>query len=426
MLMADYTCEAKTLSNRKRVAVTGMGIASSIGLDIDSVWKNLSSGTTGIKPLTQLDTAEYKTKFGGEVDTEAISAGLKAIDFRPDDRAINLAYIASAQALTQAGLFSTEVESEPSDTAVIYGTGAGAANNLFAAYSAFNERGLRGLRPTSVPRCMANAISAQISMKFRLAGPNYVTVAACSASTAAIGIAFRMIRDGYASRVLCGGTDSLFDPVSFGSWNNLGVMSKNPDPALACRPFAADRDGCVLGEGAASLLLEDMDAATARGAVMHGEIIGYGESSDAKHITSPSAEGQARAIHQALDCAGISTADVAMINAHGTATAANDSTEAMSIRTVFGADTDKIPVVSNKSYFGHTLGASRATETVSSLLMLKDRKITPNLNLDNPDPECNLNLPTGSAIDLSGDIIVKNSFGFGGNNSVLVLKRADN
>lgn len=426
MLMVDSTCEETTLSDHLRVAITGMGIASAIGMDLDSTWKNLSSGTTGIRSLKQLDTSEYRTTIGGEVDSDAIAAALKALNFRPDDRAISLAHIASAQALAQAGLFTSGVPSEPSDTATVYGTGAGAANSLFGAYGAFNEKGLKGLRPTTVPRCMANAISAQLSMKFRLTGPNYVTVAACSASTTAIGLAFRMVRDGYAPRVLCGGTDSLFDPVSFGSWNNLGVMSKNQDPTSACRPFDKGRDGCVLGEGAASFLLESMDSAINRGALIYGEVVGYGESSDAEHITTPSAEGQARAIRQALESAGISAEDVGMINAHGTATAANDSTESKSIRAVFGSATDSIPVVSNKSYFGHTLGASGATETVASILMLQNRKIIPNLNLAERDPECILNLPTGTAIDLTGNIIVKNSFGFGGNNAVLVLKRADN
>ena len=234
-----------------------------------------------------------------------------------------------------------------------------------------------------------------------------------------------MIRDGYTSQILTGGADAFFEPVTFAAWNNLGVMSKDSDPSRACKPFDAERDGCVLGEGAAALVLEDLEHALARGASIHAEIIGYGESSDARHITSPSAEGQAVAIRAALDCARISPEDTAIINAHGTATKANDETEAASIRDVFGTLTERIPVVSNKSYFGHMLGASGAAETIASILMLKHGKVTPNLNLQNPDPACPLNLPRGTAIDLEGDIIVKNSFGFGGNNAVLVIKRAE-
>ena len=410
------------MTEPRRVVATGLGIASPIGMDIDSFWNALENGETGIKPLTLLDTSEHKTKVGGEIDSDAISSALKRLNFRPDDRAISLAQIASAQALEEVGLFTPGEPPEPSDTAAIFGTGAGATNALFATYKGYAEKGLRGLRPTTVPRCMANAITAQLSMKFRLTGPNYVTVCACAASTTAIGLAFRMIRDGYIPRVLCGGTDSLFDPASFGSWNNLGVMSKDPNPQTACKPFDKNRDGCILGEGAAAIVLEDMESAKNRGAQIYAEIIGYGESSDALHITSPNTDGQVKAIRMALDSASIQPEEVALINAHGTATKANDSTESTSIRTVFGKDADSIPVVSNKSYFGHMLGACGAGETLASILMLEHGKIVPNLNLTEPDPECNLNLPTGSAIDLTGNIVVKNSFGFGGHNSVLVIK----
>jgi 3-oxoacyl-[acyl-carrier-protein] synthase II len=345
--------------------------------------------------------------------------------FRPDERSVNLAQIATAQALQEVGLFTPGEQPIRSETGAIFGTGVGAAHSLYAAYSAFGEKGLKGVRPTTVPRCMANSITAQLSMKFGLTGPNYVTVCACASATTAIGAAFRMIRDGYASQMLSGGADAFFEPVTYAAWNNLGVMSKDPDPATACKPFSSDRDGCVLGEGAGALLLEDRDHAISRGATIHAEIIGYGESSDAKHITSPSVEGQSCAMKSALDCAQIAPRDVAMINAHGTATKANDETESASIRNVFGDAADDIPVVSSKSYFGHMLGASGASETIASILMLKNRKVTPNLNLENPDPACTLNLPTGSVIDLPGDIVVKNSFGFGGNNAVLVMKRAD-
>jgi len=402
-----------------------MGIASSIGLNLDTFWKSLMGGTSGIKPITQIDTTGFRTSIGGEIPSADIEQELKDLGFRPDDRCVNVSILAAAQALREVGLFSPGEQVTHSDTGVIFGTGVGAASSLFTAYSAYCEKGLKGVRPTTVPRCMANSITAQLSMKFGLTGPNYVTVCACASATTAIGAAFRMIRDGYSAQILAGGADAFFEPVTFAAWNNLGVMSKDPDPAAACKPFDAARDGCVLGEGAAALVLEDMDNAKARGATIYAEIIGYGESSDACHITSPSPEGQAKAMRSALACAGISESQVSLINAHGTATKANDKTEADSIRMVFGENADNIPVVSNKSYFGHMLGASGAAETVASVLMLKNRKIVPNLNLTTPDPECDLCLPTGSAIDLEGDIVVKNSFGFGGNNAVLVLKRAN-
>lgn len=414
------------MHNRKRVAVTGMGIATASGLDLQTFWQNLSAGKSGIKKITQLDTSDFKTTAGGEIDSELITATMKKLSLRLEDRTVNLALLASAQALTEAGVIKPDEPPVPSDTAVIFGTGVGSANTMFATFSAFMEKGVKGVRPTTIPRCMVNAVTAQLSLKFRLTGPNYVTICACSSATTAIGTAFRMIRDGYATRVLSGGADSFFDPLTFSGWNNLGVMSKNTDPEKACRPFDSNRDGCVLGEGAGALVLENMDSALARGAMIRGEVVGFGESSDAEHITSPSVEGQTRAIKSALDSAGIGTRDVSLVNAHGTATIANDTTESASIRSVFGDYADDLPVVSNKSYFGHLLGASGAAETVASILMLENRLITPNLNLDNQDPECKINLPKGTAIDLPGNIIVKNSFGFGGNNAVLVLKRAAN
>ncbi len=391
----------------------------------DSFWSSLSSGTTGIRPITQIATDEFRTRIGGEIPQEQIDSSLKELGFRPDERSVSLAHIATAQALADAGLFTAGEPPVRSEAGVIYGTGVGAAHSLYAAYSAFAEKGMKGVRPTTVPRCMANSITAQLSMKFGLTGPNYVTVCACASATTAIGAAFRMIRDGYATQMLSGGSDAFFEPVTFAAWNNLGVMSRDPDPNRACKPFSADRDGCVLGEGAGTIVLENLEHALSRGAAIHAEIIGYGESSDAKHITSPSMDGQVQAMRAAIKCAGINPAQAALINAHGTATKANDETEASSIREVFGKAADSIPVVSNKSYFGHMLGASGASETIASILMLKNGKVVPNLNLENPDPACSLNLPTGSTIDLQGDIVVKNSFGFGGNNAVLVLKRAE-
>jgi 3-oxoacyl-[acyl-carrier-protein] synthase II len=289
----------------------------------------------------------------------------------------------------------------------------------------YMEKGLRGIRPTTIPRCMSNAVTAQISMRFRLTGPNYVIISACTSSTNAIGTAFRMIRDGYAEQVLCGGAESLFDPATYGAWNNLGVMSRNPDPAKSCRPFDAARDGCVLGEGAAALMVESLDSARQRGARIRAELIGYGESSDAEHITSPSAEGQARAIRAALASAGIQPADIGFINAHGTATKANDTCESQSVRMALGDAADRIPVASNKSFFGHLLGAAGAIEALVTILGLESGNVPPNLNLDNPDPACNLNFVGNAAMAIASPIAMKNSFGFGGDNAVLVLRRWD-
>ena len=413
------------MNERRRVVITGMGVVTALGMDEAALWQSMLAGRCGIRPLTLFDTAEYRCKNGSEIATDALNEALLSRKLTTADRTVDMALVASAQALESAGVISGEPPYEPQNAAVIFGSGLGASHSMYSAFMGYSEKGVRGMRPTSVPRCMANAISAQISMRFRLTGPNYIIVSACTSSTNAIGTAFRMIRDGYSDRVLCGGSDSVFDPFVFAGWNNLGVMSKNPDPARACRPFDADRDGCVLGEGAGALVIESLDQARRRGARIRAEILGFGESSDAEHITSPSAEGQARAIRAALDCAGIQPGDIGFINAHGTATRANDTCESQSIRLALGEATGRIPVASNKSFFGHLLGASGAVETIVTVLGLENGKVPPNLNLDNPDPACSLTFVGNTAMDVPSPIAMKNSFGFGGDNAVLIMRRWD-
>jgi 3-oxoacyl-[acyl-carrier-protein] synthase II len=309
------------------------------------------------------------------------------------------------------------------NAATIFGTGVGCSLSTAEAHRAFAAGGPRGVRPTAVPRCMANAISSQISMSFHLIGANYVTVSACTSSSTAIGIAYRMIRDGWAEQSLCGGADAPFEPVVFAGWDNLSAMSRNPDPQTACRPFDALRDGCVLGEGAGALVLESLESARRRGAKIHAEIAGYGESSDAGHITRPSVEGQARAMRTALESAGIKPPDLGFIDAHGTATKTNDECESQSIRAVLADAADRIPVSANKSAFGHLLGACGVVETIASILGLQRGVVPPNLNLTQPDPACRLNLVQSEPMALRATVAMKNTFGFGGCNAVLLLRK---
>ncbi len=409
------------MASGRRVAVTGLGAACAIGTDVGSVDAALFAGRGGIGRLRSVDTAAMKVGIGGEVEVGFVRPRLKRLRRRPADRAVDLGLVTAAEALVDAGLVGPEPPFEPQPVAVIVGTAVGAAQSNTTLQQRYAERGVRGLRPTSVPRVMDNAISAGISIHFRLTGVNYVVISACTSSTNAMGVAWRMVRDGYADTVLTGGADGFFDPFYYGVWNNLGVMSKNPDPASACRPFDADRDGCILGEGAGMLVFESWDRARARGARIRGEVLGYGESSDASHITSPSAEGQAVAIRSALESAGVEPSEVGAVNAHGTATLANDVCESESIRMVLGDLADRTPVSANKSYFGHTLGASGAIESVAALLCIERGSLPPNLNLDNPDPECNVRLVGGEAEPLERPVVMKNSFGFGGSNGVLVL-----
>ncbi|MEE8523396.1 MAG: beta-ketoacyl-[acyl-carrier-protein] synthase family protein [Thermoanaerobaculia bacterium] len=413
------------MAERRRVVVTGLGMASAIGLDEATVWDNLRAGRGGIGRLRALDTTGYRIDRGAEVDAAEVQARLKNLKRRPVDRALDLALIAAADALEQAGLIDGQPPHEPQDVGVIFGTGVGSAQSHHTAFTSFFKRGPKGLRPSTVPKCMYNAISAGLSIHFGLTGPNYIVVSACTSATNAIGTAFRQVRDGYADTVLCGGADSFFDPFFFGVWNNLGVLSTNPDPERACRPFDADRDGCVLGEGAGVLVIETLDRARARGSRIRGEILGYGESSDASHLTTPSVDGQAKAMRRALDEAGVAPDELGMINAHGTATRSNDVCESHSIRQVLGAAADRVPVVANKSYFGHTLGASGALETIATLLSLEARLVPPNLNLETRDPECDVTLAGSEPAPMDAPLAMKNSFGFGGGNGVLVLRRSD-
>lgn len=410
---------------RRRVVVTGLGIASGVGVGEEAVWRGMLAGRTGIDQLTRLDTTDYRVSIGAEVDDDAVKSGLARIKRRATDRAADLALVAATEALVQADLIEGAPPYTPQDVAVIFGTGVGSAESHHTGFQAFFARGVRGLKPSTVPRCMYNAISSGLSIHFKLTGPNYMVVSACTSATNAIGTAFRMVRDGYAERVLCGGADGFFDPFFYGVWNNLGVLSGEPDPKRACRPFDADRDGCVLGEGAGALVIESLDAAEARGARIRGEVVGYGETSDAAHRTKPDAAGQAEAMRRALADAGVGAHELGLINAHGTATPANDLCESQSIGMVLGDATARVPVVANKSFFGHTLGASGALETIVTLLALEAGTVMPNLNLDRPDPACRVELIGGSPEPLRAPLAMKNSFGFGGGNGVLVLGRVD-
>ncbi len=411
--------------SRRRVAVTGLGIASAIGLDEASVWRRLLAGEGGIAPLTQLDTSDFLVGIGGEADSAGVRERLKELKRRPSDRALDLAVVAADDALREAGLIDGDPPYEAQEVGVVLGTGVGSAQSHFDGFSAFFDRGVRGLRPTTIPRCMYNAISSGLSIQYRLTGPNYMVVSACTSATNAIGVAFRSIRDGYADVVLTGGSDGFFDPFFYGVWNNLGVLSSIEDPAQAIRPFDADRQGTILGEGAGMLVLEAHDRATARGAQIRGEIVGYGETSDAAHRTQPSPDGQALAMEQALADAALAPSELGLISAHGTATQANDSCESESIRRVLGGAAAQVPVIASKSYFGHTLGASGALETIVALLALEAGTAPPNLNLDRPDPECgDLCLVRDEPRSLTSPFAMKNSFGFGGGNGVLVLRAA--
>lgn len=406
----------------RRVVITGMGLVTPLGLGLGPNRLALAAGHGGIARIRAFDLEPYRTTCGGEVDTAALDAALAQIGQKPSDRMVDMALVAAQGALATAALTGAGPQSTPQPVPVIVGTGLGASHSLFEANNRYRDLGPKGVRPTSVPRGMANSVAARLSIHFSLTGPNFAIVSACASSTAAMGQAFRMIRHGYADIVLCGGADAVFDPFAFSCWNNLGVMSKNPDPQRACRPFDTDRDGCVLGEGAGMLVLEAESHAHARRAPILARLAGYGETSDATHITSPSPDGQALAMQQALADAGYTPADIGLVCAHGTATRANDTCEAASIARVLGEHTARVPVFSLKSYIGHLLGASGSVESVLTILGLQDNRVPCNLNLAVPDAECRLNLPVRPVAAPDRAVVLKNSFGFGGHNAVVVLE----
>ncbi len=405
----------------RRVVVTGLGLVSSIGLDEDTVWKSLLAGRSGIRPLEGFDLDGIDVVNGAQVDTAELDErqGRRA---RRTSRTVRFALEAARQALEAAGRISNEAQ----DVASVWGSAYGPCEALYTTQRRYVERGAKGMRPSTVPSCMVNSISSGVSIEFQLLGTNQTIVSACTSATNAIGHAFRMIHDGYADAVLCGGADACFDPYHYGAWNNLGVLSKISEPEHALRPFAADRAGTLIGEGAGALLRESRELAESRGARIRGEIVGYGESSDATHLTSPSVEGQAKAIRAALDAAGAAPGAIGFLNAHGTATQSNDVTESRSILEALGPAGARIPVSANKSYFGHALGASGALESVATLLSLEAGMLPPNLNLERPDPECGVHLVGEKPLAIDAELAMKTSFGFGGGNGVLVFRRSVN
>ena len=411
------------MTDDRRVVITGLGAVSAYGFGEQPIWDGLSSAQTGIGTITHIDISELKTSVGATVDREALQEALRELRMRYTDLAVDSGIFAADQALKQAGLIAGEPPYEPQEVATLMGTGIGSTESYYASVQSYIDKGVRGVRPTTVPRCMANAICSQTAIRYRLTGPNYVMTSACTSSTTAIGVGFRMIKDGYVNAALCGGADTIFDPFTMIAWDRLGVMSKNPDPATSCRPFDRDRDGCVIGEGAAVLVLESLARARERGATIRAEICGYGESSDAKHITAPDAEGQARAITAALGSAGITADDVGYINAHGTATGANDPSECAAVKLALGDAAANVPMGSTKSYFGHLLGGSGAIESLGTVLALENETLPANLNLENPDAACDACLVGTTEQPLERPFALKNSFGFGGNNGVLVLRR---
>lgn len=400
-----------------RVAITGIGIVSPFGRGRDAARAALREARSGVRVLRHFDPSLLNCRIGGEVpDDDAPSAAVKA------DRFTRFALEAAEEAAAQGGF--DQIGLERDRIGVLIGTGLGGAETLDHSYKRLYGDSAR-VSPTAISWSMYNAATSAVSARFDARGVSYAVVSACASSAHAIGLAAQAIRAGQAEAMLAGGADA---PLTFGiirAWEAMRVLATNNEhPEAACRPFSADRAGLVLAEGAAVLLLESFEHARARGAEILGEIAGFGATSDAGHVTDPSADGAARAISMAMRDARVDVEEIGYINAHGTGTRANDATETTAIKQEFGARAGEIPVSSTKSMHGHAMGASGAIEIAASLLALNDGFVPPTINLETPDPACDLDYVPGEARETRVSVFLSNSFGFGGMNAVVAVRTA--
>jgi 3-oxoacyl-[acyl-carrier-protein] synthase II len=356
----------------------------------------------------------------GEVDAEEFDSLAAASEAKSTDRGVMFGLIASREALKDAGLLDAAKDGLP--VAAILGSGLGPCHQAEISYGEYLTRGWRGIRPTTIPRAMYSTLASQISIAYHLTGGHHVVAAACASGTLAMAEAYQAIRSGGEEVVLTGGVDSPLNRSTYGGWMNLRALSRNPDPARASRPFDRRRDGFVLAEGAGILIFEELERARARGAKIYGEIIGEGASSDATHLTQPDVQGQALAIRRALNDAGIEPEEVDYINAHGTGTPLNDPVETAAIKAALGEHARRVPISSTKSVIGHAMGASGALELIACFLAIQHQVVPPTVNLEEPDPECDLDYVPLQARPHPVRTVLSNSFAFGGSNAVLAVR----
>lgn len=410
----------------RRVVVTGVGLVSSLGIGTKVNWDALCAGDSGITSITRFDTAGHSVRIAGEVKGFDPLQFVAKKDVKKMDIFIQYAIAAADFAVTDAQL---EVDPETaSRVGVFIASGIGGFSTIEREHKALLEGGPRRLSPFFIPASIINLAAGQVSIRFGAKGPNSATCTACSASAHAIGDAFEIIKRGDADVMIAGGSEAAITPLGVGGFAAMRALStRNDEPTRASRPFDRDRDGFIIGEGSGVVILEEYERAHARGVPIYAELVGYGMSADAFHVTAPSetGDGAARAMQAALASAACDPSKVNYVNAHGTSTPYNDKLETLAIKRVFGDHAHKMAVSSTKSMTGHLLGAAGGLEAGITALAIKRQMIPPTINLENPDPECDLDYVAGSTRNQSIDYALSNSFGFGGTNAVLLFKRCD-
>ena len=410
--------------SRRRVVVTGVGAITPLGNSVEDTWKALCEGRSGIAPITHFDCSAFPTRFGGTIHDFDVTQYIPAKEARRLDKFLHYGLVAGIQAVRDAGL--QDAGYDPLRIGVAAGSGIGGITSIEDALHTIDTVGPRRISPFFVPGAIINMVSGNLSIMFNFQGPNLAITTACTTGTHNIGIAARMIAYGDADAMVVGGAEMATSPVGLGGFCAARALSqRNDDPQHASRPWDKDRDGFVLSDGAGLLVLEEYEAARKRGARIYAEVAGFGMSADAHHITSPPEDGRGAAacMQNALRDAGLGAADVQYINAHGTSTPAGDLAESLAIRKVFGMHADKIAVSSTKSMVGHLLGASGAVEAIFSVLALRDQVAPPTINLIEPGPGCDLDYVPNTARDMPMQVVISNSFGFGGTNGSLVFRR---
>ena len=407
-----------------RVVITGIGMLSPIGIDLASNWEGLIAGKSGIDYITLFDTEGFQTKFAGEVKGFEPTNYINRKDARHMDRFTQMAVVASFQAVEHSAI---PINSSNQDNiGIVIGSGIGGLTTMFQQARILIERGPDRISPFLAPMMIADMAAAQVSISLGVKGPNMCTTSACSSSADAIGVAYELIRRGDTQAAIAGGSETIINPIGIAAFNALRAIStRNDAPQQASRPFDAERDGFVIGEGACSLILEDLDYARKRGANILAEIIAYGASADAYHITQPLEDGggAAKAMQLALKKAGLVPDGIDYINAHGTSTPLNDKMETTAIKTVFGDHAHRIPISSTKSMVGHLIGTAGAFEAAVCIMAIQRGIIPPTINLTHPDPECDLDYVPNVARQVEINTALSNSFGFGGHNSVLIFRK---